>query len=41
MILSAMAQNNPAMNKKMKAQFDIMLMDMKKIDVIKPDEVKK
>src|SRR5258705_4858024 len=41
MISTAMAQNNPVMNKKMKVQFDIMLMDMKKIDVTKPDEVKK
>ena len=38
MISSSMAQNNPVMNKKMKAQFDIMLMDMKKIDVTKPEE---
>jgi hypothetical protein len=41
MISSAMAQQNPVINKKIAAQFDIMLMDMKKINVTKPEEVKK
>ena len=30
MISSAMAQNNPVMNKKMKAQFDVMLIGYEK-----------
>ena len=38
---SAFSQTNPVMDKKMASQFDIMLMDMKKIDVTKPEEVKK
>src|ERR1700759_1559547 len=41
MISSAMAQQNPVINKKIAAQFDIMVMDMKKINVTKPEEVKK
>src|ERR1700755_945602 len=41
MISSAMAQQNPVINKKIAAQFDIMLMDMKKINVTNPEEVKK
>ncbi|HET7000200.1 MAG TPA: hypothetical protein VFI33_02780, partial [Puia sp.] len=41
MISSAIGQNNPVMNKKMAAQFDFMLVNMKKIDVTKPEQVKR
>ncbi|HMG68863.1 MAG TPA: hypothetical protein VK588_14290 [Chitinophagaceae bacterium] len=41
MISSALSQTNPVMDKKMTAQFDIMLMEMKKIDVTKSEEVKR
>jgi len=41
MISSALSQNNPVMDKKMTAQFDIMLMEMRKIDVTKSEEVKR
>ena len=41
MVSPNMAQTNPVINKKVAAQFDIMLMSMKKIDVTKPDEVRK
>jgi hypothetical protein len=40
-ISSATAQMNPVINKKMIAQFDFMLAGMKKIDVTKPELVKK
>ena len=38
-ICYALAQTNPVIYKKMAAQFDNMLMNMKKIDVTKPEEV--
>jgi hypothetical protein len=41
MISSATAQQNPAISKNIAAQFDIMLMNMKKIDVTKPEVVQR